>query len=231
MTTLLAIDCTDQSCSVALCNGDSLYEEFSSEPRRHAQLVLPMIRQLLETAGLVKRDLDAIAVAKGPGSFTGLRIALSASQALGYSLGIPAIGISSLNALAVGYGRWDVKLVEGDKLFVGLDARMGEIYCACFSMDANGSLVRDSEDLLLDYENASKLAGQCQYGIGTALALDAFGDAEFTHSCANADIHAADMCKLALVAYNQSEFIPPLQLEPAYLRREEAWQKLDQQGV
>ena len=188
-----------------------------------------MIRRLLETTNTAKTDLDAVAVGKGPGSFTGLRIAVGVSQALAYALDIPVVGISSLEALAAGYSRLDIPLTAGDGLFICLDARMGEVYCACFTMGERDMLSRSAEDQLLSPQQAAALAAGCQYGIGSALKLESLSEVEFVNTYPDAAVHASDICQLAKTAYQRGEFDSSLKLEPAYLRRETAWKKLEQQ--
>ncbi|SFN24122.1 tRNA (adenosine(37)-N6)-threonylcarbamoyltransferase complex dimerization subunit type 1 TsaB [Dokdonella immobilis] len=129
---LLALETATECCSVALsCDGEIITRS-EYAPRRHAELLLPMCEAVLAEAGISRRHLDAIAVGRGPGAFTGVRLAVSAAQGIALALDLPVIPISSLAALAL-----DVPLNEGAILAV-IDARMGEIYAGCFGRDAHG---------------------------------------------------------------------------------------------
>jgi tRNA threonylcarbamoyladenosine biosynthesis protein TsaB len=129
---LLALDTSTESCSAALLCGDSLLERSELAPRRHAELILPMIDSLLAEAGLSRRRLDGIAVGRGPGAFTGVRLGVSVAQGLALGLDIPVVPVSSLAALAQ-----DVPASDAAILAV-IDARMGEIYTGTFRRAADG---------------------------------------------------------------------------------------------
>lgn len=129
---VLALDTSTESCSAALLCGASLLERSELAPRRHAELILPMIDSLLGEAGLSRRQIDGIAVGRGPGAFTGVRLAISVAHGLSLGLEIPVVPVSSLAALAQ-----DVPVDEGLILAV-IDARMGEVYAGAFRRGANG---------------------------------------------------------------------------------------------
>lgn len=125
---LLAIETSTDACSVALAIGDDVRVDHRVEPRRHARLVLPMIDGLLAEAGLPRGALDGIAFGRGPGSFTGVRIAASVTQGIALGLGIGVVGVSTLAAIAEGCRR-----ELGDaSVGVALDARLDEIYWGAF---------------------------------------------------------------------------------------------------
>jgi tRNA threonylcarbamoyladenosine biosynthesis protein TsaB len=124
---LLAIDTATECCSAALLCGDHLIERSELAPRRHAELILPMIDSLLSEAGLSRRRLDGIAVGRGPGAFTGVRLGISVAQGLALGLDIPVVPVSSLAALAQ-----EAPDAAGDNILAVIDARMGEIYSGVF---------------------------------------------------------------------------------------------------
>ena len=130
---LLAIDTATECCSAALLCGERLIERSELAPRRHAELILPMIDSLLVEAGLSRRSLDGIAVGRGPGAFTGVRLGISVAQGLALGLDIPVVPVSSLAALAQ-----DAPDATGDSILAVIDARMGEIYAGAFRRDNNG---------------------------------------------------------------------------------------------
>lgn len=132
---LLAIETATESCSAALSIGDLLIERSEIAPRRHAELILPMIESLLAEAGIRRRDLAGIAVGRGPGAFTGVRLAISVAQGLALGLDLPVVPVSSLAALALDAPVDDA----GDSAILAvIDARMGEIYAGMFRRDSDG---------------------------------------------------------------------------------------------
>lgn len=136
---LLAIETSTEACSVALHHAGHVIERSELAPRRHAELVLPMADALLAEAGLRRRQLDAIAVGRGPGAFTGVRLAVSLAQGMALGLDLPVIPVSSLAALAL-----DAPDNGTDVLSV-IDARMGEIYACCYRREGSIVVALDEE--------------------------------------------------------------------------------------
>ena len=130
---LLAIDTATEACSAALLVSGAVIERSEIAPRRHAELILPMIEELLNEAGLSRRQIDAVAVGRGPGAFTGVRLAISVAQGLALGLDIPVIPVSSLAALAQ-----EVPPDERAMILAVIDARMGEVYAGAFRRDESG---------------------------------------------------------------------------------------------
>ena len=131
---LLAIDTATEACSAALWLDGQLLERYEVMGRGHAERILPMIDELLVTAGLKLNALDALAVGRGPGAFTGVRIAIGVAQGLGLGSGLPVFPVSDLAALGLqaldAYARDCPTALEPVEALVALDARMGEVYCA-----------------------------------------------------------------------------------------------------
>lgn len=120
MQTLLAFDTSAAHCAAALLCGDRIAAaRLEPMEKGQAERLIPMLEELLASAGLAWPDLDALAVGTGPGNFTGVRIAVAAARGLALSLGIPAIGVTTLEARAYGLPR-PLTVVE--------DARRGEVY-------------------------------------------------------------------------------------------------------
>ena len=133
---LLAIETATEACSVALIHGNELISRTEIAPRRHTELVLPMADDLLAEAGIGRQALDAIAVGRGPGAFTGVRLGVSLAQGMALALDLPVITISSLAALAL-----EAPEEDDAAILAVIDARMGEIYAACYRRDADGGLI------------------------------------------------------------------------------------------
>ena len=117
---LLAFETATEACSVALWIDGDVRERFELAPRRHAELSLPWAEQLLAEAGIAKSQLDAIAVGRGPGAFTGVRLAIAIAQGIALALDRPVVPVSTLAALAM--------QSPGERILAAIDARMGEVY-------------------------------------------------------------------------------------------------------
>jgi tRNA threonylcarbamoyladenosine biosynthesis protein TsaB len=128
----LALDTASARCSVALFDGDALITRAVDTARDHATLILPMIEELLAESGLALRALDGIAFGRGPGSFTGVRIAAAVTQGLAAGADLPVLGVSDLRALAAQARRVAPSTSAGCLLLAAMDARMGEIYWGAF---------------------------------------------------------------------------------------------------
>ncbi|MHB1110028.1 MAG: tRNA (adenosine(37)-N6)-threonylcarbamoyltransferase complex dimerization subunit type 1 TsaB [Devosia sp.] len=126
MITLLAIDTAAPRLQLALRSGGATDTSIDEIARGHAELILPRIEALLKRHGIAYADLDRIAVTTGPGSFTGLRIGLSAARGLGLALDIPVIGVPSLLAISL-------SAPPGQPAAVLLDARRDEAYFQRFA--------------------------------------------------------------------------------------------------
>ncbi|HMA12492.1 MAG TPA: tRNA (adenosine(37)-N6)-threonylcarbamoyltransferase complex dimerization subunit type 1 TsaB [Steroidobacteraceae bacterium] len=133
---LLALDTASARCSVALLDDDSLVTRAVETARDHAALILPMIDELLAEAGIALRALDGIAFGRGPGSFTGVRVAAAVTQGLAAGADLPVLGVSDLRALAAQARRVAAAAGPGSLLLAAMDARMGEIYWGVFDAEA-----------------------------------------------------------------------------------------------
>jgi tRNA threonylcarbamoyladenosine biosynthesis protein TsaB len=139
---ILAIDTATERCSVALLLDDRFIERSQDTQRTHADLVLPMVADVLREGGLRLTELDCMAYGRGPGAFTGVRIAVSVVQGLAFGAQKLTVGVSNLAAVAQ-------QVVRGDEeILVCMDARMGEVYWARFRSD--GGMARAVSDERVD---------------------------------------------------------------------------------
>jgi tRNA threonylcarbamoyladenosine biosynthesis protein TsaB len=156
MAVILALDTSTEACSCALSLDGVIDERFVVEPRQHARLILPMIHELLASHGQDFSGLDAIAFGRGPGSFTGLRIAAGITQGIAFAAELPVIPVSTLAALALEV----YQTTNAPCVLSCLDARIDEIYWGVFRFE-NGLPVPAGEERLCKPEAmaADALAG------------------------------------------------------------------------
>lgn len=219
---LLAFDTSTEACSAALGLGDAILEREELAPRRHAELILPMVDSLLQEAGLRLRDLDALAFGRGPGAFTGVRLAAGIAQGLALGAGLPVAPVSSLAALAQGATDH-----QADALLATMDARMGEIYWGLFE-PANGGVARlAAGERVSDPAAVTLPAGRSFFAIGSgweaygALLAERF-KGRVTGAAPARRPRARDLLPLARAELQQGQGLPPEQALPVYLRNEVA---------
>jgi tRNA threonylcarbamoyladenosine biosynthesis protein TsaB len=164
---VIALDTSTESCSVALLLDGEMRLRAEITERSHAELVLPMVDALLTEAGLALEDLDGIAFGRGPGAFTGLRIAAGVVQGLAFGAGLRVAPVSSLAAVAA-----QVAAAPGEVVLACNDARMGEVYWGVYRLEADGSVSAVSAESV----SAPTLVGE-----GAPLAGHAAGNALARH--------------------------------------------------
>lgn len=215
---LLAVDTTEDTCSVALCIDDEVRWRFELAPRRHSELVLPMVEAVLVEAGLAVQQLDALAFSRGPGSFTGIRIATGVIQGIALGADLPVAPVSTLAALA--QGAWRTQ--GATTVFSALDARMGEVYWACCRLQ-DGCMAVAGDERVGKPDAAIELdAGICW---GTGSGWDAYADIlQFATGISRKNIlseqriHARDVASLGLAALIAGKTVAPEAALPVYIR-------------
>ena len=219
---LLAFETSSREGSVALHVDGAVRQELIATPRKQTEQLLPLTAGLLDRAGIALRDLDAIAFGRGPGSFTGLRIAAAAAQGLGLATGLPLLPVSSLAATA--QGLWRTR--GSSNTLVCVDARMGEVYWAAFEMRDGLARVVGAERITAP-ERVSGAGMDSWSGAGSG--FEAYADelaglmAQAGGVFARARPKAIDLFPLALADLAAGRGRMPEDANPAYLRPESAW--------
>lgn len=227
---LLALETATEGCSVALWLDGEVVERFEVAPRRHAELTLPWAGQLLAEADVSRSQLDAIAVGRGPGAFTGVRLAIALAQGMAMALDRPLLPVSTLAALAM--------RADGGQVLAAIDARMGEVYSAAFErrdgvlVPRGGERVSAPGEVMLP-EGAD---GPCWHGVGTGFgavegALREHLGGQLASIAADELPHAADVARLGALAYARGEAVAPELAEPAYLRNNVALTLVEQRAL
>lgn len=158
---VLALDTSTEYCSVALWHDGAVLERSELAGQKHSELLIDMLDALLNEAGVKLAQVDGIAFGKGPGSFTGVRIACGATQGLAFGANLPVAGICTLEALAEASGK--------PRVIAALDARMGEIYHAVYEKHDTVWTVL-SEPCLCKPEAAPVVPGENCFGAGSGFA-------------------------------------------------------------
>ena len=150
MALLLSLETATQVCSVALAkDGEMLAIKDSSEEKSHSTQITIFIEQVLEEAGLTFKDVEGVAVSKGPGSYTGLRIGVSTAKGLCYGLDIPLMAVSTLKAMALGVSESEKNEKNSNVLFCPMiDARRMEVYNALY--DVNNEMIEEVNAAIVD---------------------------------------------------------------------------------
>src|SRR5690349_20852576 len=212
---LLAIDTATERCSVALRAEGQTIERSIELPRGHADLVLPMVDEVLREGGLQLRDLDGIAYGRGPGGFTGVRIAVGVVQGLAFGADLPTVGISNLAAVAQQVAR------EGDRVLVCMDARMEQVYWSVFAREPGSKLVTsiapervDAPDSVTDGDY-TVLAGTGFKAYGHLAARLSRTERRMAETALPS---AADIALLAEAEFRAGRAKPAAEAEPVYVR-------------
>lgn len=236
MTKLLAIDSSTEACSVALSVDGVISTQYKVAPRKHAELLLPMVNATLTQANISLSELDAIACCVGPGAFTGLRIAISMAQSLAYAVDKPCISISSLELLAAAAFKNNHKKL----CLAAIDARMNEVYFGAFEQDSQDLPVSISPEVVIspleieldsqflmaaDLASYSKelftFAGSGWEAYDFGSSLNKIKQIPLNNVYPNAEF----MISLAERAFAQDEIMNASRMRPSYLRNNVAKKK------
>ncbi|MBD9367272.1 tRNA (adenosine(37)-N6)-threonylcarbamoyltransferase complex dimerization subunit type 1 TsaB [Xanthomonas sp. XNM01] len=229
---LLAFETATEACSVALYLDGEVHERFELAPRRHAELSLPWAEALLAEVGIARTQLDAIAVGRGPGAFTGVRLAIALAQGIALALDRPVVPVSTLAVLAAAAAQ------DGPARILGaIDARMGEVYVGAFLRDGDALTALGAERVLAPdaVEPLEAVQGGWQ-GVGTGFgAADGLLLQRLQPALVRADAtalpRAGVLARLAAAAFARGEAVAPERAEPAYLRDNVALTLVEQQAL
>jgi tRNA threonylcarbamoyladenosine biosynthesis protein TsaB len=215
---LLAIDTSTDACSVALFIDGEIREKFEIVPREHTKLILPMVDELLADAQIKPQHLDAVALSRGPGSFTGVRIATGVAHGIAFGADIPVVLVSTLAAIAQDvFNRHQVDLA-----FTAMDARMDEIFWGVYQPNALGLAELIGEEVVTP---ADKVVYPDIDGVGVGSGWSVHGDALSSHIGSHvkyviSDVwpHAACVAQLGAYDFANGLAMPVEQAMPVYLR-------------
>ena len=215
---ILAIETATPACSVALSTQDGLIERMEVGLNIHSKVLLDMVQSVLGQAQLELKQLDAIAVGRGPGSFTGLRIGVGVAQGLAFGVDCPMIGVSSLDALAF-------QSSKTGEVVAGIDARMGQIYWGNYFKDEQG-IGRKGE---LGVSNPSEInsGGEKSILVGNAWQeywdkLDPGFKKRSEHLRGIVYPSASAILQLAKIKFANGDCVLPAEFTPEYVRNDVA---------
>lgn len=213
---ILALDTSTEACSAAVLHGNESIERFETGSQ-HSRRILALVNEVLAEAGIALGQCNAIAFGRGPGSFTGLRIAAGIAQGLAFGANLQVAPVSTLAALAQG--------ANAPRVLAGLDARMQEVYFGAFERDGDGLAVPIGNEMVIAPDAIAPPNGRDWVGCGAG--WDACGGALRRHlaACvsevrANAQPHAREIARLATRLVAEKRLVSPEEALPVYLRDE-----------
>src|SRR4030042_4841652 len=216
---ILCLETSTTFCSVALCSneGGGAVRE-SSENKSHATRLAVFIQELFNETGISAGDLEAVAVSKGPGSYTGLRIGVSVAKGIAYAVNIPLIGIDTTCSMFHGFISSKTDLNETDLFCPLLDARRMEVYYSVF--DFSGNVIKNTRAEIMDGDSFNDLPGSSRiffFGDGSDKCRDIIkrGNIIFDE---NFRISASFMQKPAYESLNAHRYEDVAYFEPFYLK-------------
>lgn len=232
---ILALETSAKSVSAALSqSGVVLAQSYQNRGLTHSVTLMPMVDDLLSTAGLTLADVELIAVAHGPGSFTGLRIGVSAAKGLAWARELPCVGVSTLEAMAQNGTDFQGILV------CAMDARRQQIYNALFRAE-NGHITRLCGDRAVSLEQVAQELSE-QYASEDILLLGDGAELTFRYLTAAgipcrmaSPLHryqcAAGVALAAEAMAARGETCSPQELRPVYLRLSQAERERLERGL
>lgn len=223
MTKILHIDTANEFCSVALSHGNQLIGlRETDEKNAHARVLTLFADDILKENNINSSEIDAVAVSMGPGSYTGLRIGVSAAKGFCYALDKPLIAISTLQMMAIG----SIEKIKADGHFNSgmffcpmIDARRMEVYSAMF--DESGNEIREIKAEILDeaaYKNELQERQIVFSGSGAEKCEALLSGNPNAFFLSDFNTSAKNMIQLAMEKFRKGEFEDVAYFEPFYLK-------------
>jgi tRNA threonylcarbamoyladenosine biosynthesis protein TsaB len=221
---ILAIDTSTDACSAALLTDDGVLDHFELAPSRHAHLILSMIDAVLADAEVTPASLDALAFGRGPGSFTGLRIAAGVIQGIAFGLDLPVVPVSTLAGLA----QAALQTKKATHVLAALDARMNEVYWGAYAPDGDEIMQCIGREIVCAPAQVPVPESGSWIGVGPGWAryaeeLQKRVGGGLTGWEGDFYPHARYIARLAGHYYSKGLIVDAAQAVPTYLRDEVAW--------
>jgi tRNA threonylcarbamoyladenosine biosynthesis protein TsaB len=216
MSRILAVETATRACSAALLWNGECREILRLERNRHAEILIPMARQLLAEAGFSFADLDALAFGSGPGSFTGLRIGISVVQGLALGIDRPVVPVSSLWALAA--------RVSAPLVLAAFDARMEQVYWNLYRQ-VEGQGMAPIQEPRVDDPVSVRLPSEGDW-VGAGSGCDVYGGALSAVQTAKLTLvhgvhpHAENVARIAESEFSAGRALDPRDAAPEYVRNQ-----------
>ena len=216
MSLILGLETTSQNCSVVLFDSEKILSSRKNEETfKHSQVLFPMIQDVLTEVGANVKDLDAIAISNGPGSFTGLRIGAAAALGMCHALEIPIIAINTLESLI-----WKAQQLchEEKKLYCPMiDARRMEVYCMISNF--NKEIILQQQAKIIDADSFKEFDEEiiC-FGDGAGKCKEVLKDNHKIQFLDGVDTDATNLCGIARTRFTNEDFDDILNFEINYLK-------------
>ena len=216
MTNILAIETSTDNCSVSLSHDAEIYNFHELIPKQHTEKLLGIIHQILEEGGLAFKDLDAISVGVGPGSYTGIRLSCAVAQGIAYAHNLKGLAISSLELLA-----WETHKQTSSKLVISLleaseqQVLLGESSFNCGEIETIFSLQDKDSAILKNYPLDTSFVGKgCIFF------------PEIKDQLLREFPHASSLIEITNLRMKNNCLVDPESFLPIYLTNEDNWKKL-----
>lgn len=227
---ILAVECSAAPCSAAVYeDGKVLASEFTNIKTTHSQVLMPMVKSVLQSSSTDIKNIDGFAVSAGPGSFTGVRIGISTVKGMAAVRNTPCAAVSTLRAMAENYADSDCIVCAV------MDARCNQVYNANFKIKS-GTIERLCEDRALLCEDLAKEIKEIAENGNRVIIVGDGAEVFYPFVLDTENVHISDECRryqnavgvcaVACKMFKEKDFISPENLRPVYLRLPQAEREL-----